>query len=150
VPKGSQVVSDPIGMPVRAGQDLAISIYASRPTGTVTGAGSLNHTNYISGPGDATTAPASTAYPTKTPVWYWLSGVDVRSSQARAGAIVALGDSITAGYASPVDANRGWVDLLADRLRAARPRSPLSVHLHPNNAGHGAMARAIPLSLFSD
>jgi lysophospholipase L1-like esterase len=127
VRKGGQAVSDPVGLSVAAGQNLAVSIYAAQATGTVTGAGSLNHTNFISGPGDATTATASTAYPTKAPVWYWLGGIDVRSSDPGAGAIVALGDSITAGYASTIDANRGWVDLLADRLRAAQTQPPLAV-----------------------
>ena len=49
-----------------------------------------------------------------------------------AGAVVALGDSITAGFDSTENANVGWVDLLADRLQAAHTSPPLSVL----NAGH--------------
>jgi lysophospholipase L1-like esterase len=87
----------------------------------VSSSGSLNHTNYISGPGDAAAAGAG-SYPTVMSNWYWLGGVDVLSANPHAKAIVALGDSITAGYNSTKNANTDWVDLLANRLRAAHPR----------------------------
>ena len=114
-------------LPVRAAQDLAISIYAPVPTGTATVTGSLNHTNYISGPGDATAATTAVSFPVKSSVWYWIDGVDVAPRDPDAGAVVALGDSITAGFDSTENANVGWVDLLANRLQAARTSPPLSV-----------------------
>jgi mannan endo-1,4-beta-mannosidase len=127
VPAESEVASDPVKLPVRAGQNLAISIYAPASTGTVTGAGSLNHTNYISGPGDATAATTAAAFPVQSPAWYWIDGVDVAPRDSDAGAIVALGDSITAGFDSTENANVDWLDLLADRLRARHTSPPLSV-----------------------
>jgi len=126
VAPGSEVASDPVTLAVRAGQNLAISIYAPVSTGTATIAGS-NHTNYISGAGDATAATTAASFPVSTPVWYWIDGVDVASPDPDAGAVVALGDSITAGFDSTENANVDWLDLLADRLRAAHISPPLSV-----------------------
>jgi hypothetical protein len=124
---GRELTSDPVRMALRAGQDLAISIYARSATGTVTTAGSLNHTNYLSGVGDRTNAAGALSFPQTSQAWYWIDGVDVRPAGPDAGAVVALGDSITAGYNSSHDANRDWVDLLGVRLRATLKRPLLSV-----------------------
>jgi lysophospholipase L1-like esterase len=67
------------------------------------------------------------SFPGKSSVWYWIDGVDVAPRDPDAGAVVALGDSITAGFDSTENANVGWLDLLANRLRAARTSPPLSV-----------------------
>jgi lysophospholipase L1-like esterase len=127
VPPGTEVASDPVKLSVRAGQNLAISIYAPARTGTATIAGSLNHTNYISGHGDATAATTAASFPVTSPAWYWIGGIDVVPRDRDAGAVVALGDSITAGFDSTENANLGWLDLLANRLRAAHTSPPLSV-----------------------
>ena len=127
VPAGHEIASDPVKLAVRAGENLAISLYAPGPTGTATIAGSLNHTNYISGRGDATAATTAAAFPVQSPAWYWIDGIDVAPRDADAGAVVALGDSITAGFDSTENANVGWPDLLADRLHAASTSPPLSV-----------------------
>ncbi|MFZ0388528.1 MAG: SGNH/GDSL hydrolase family protein, partial [Solirubrobacteraceae bacterium] len=124
---GAEVASDLVDLPVRAGQNLAISIYASSSTGTATVAGSLNHTNYISARGDATAATTAASFPVTSSAWYWIDGVDVAPRDPDAGAVVALGDSITAGFDSTENANVGWLDLLADRLNAAHTSPPLSV-----------------------
>ena len=47
--------------------------------------------------------------------WYWLSGIEVLAS-ARTAAVVTLGDSITDGAASTLDANHRWPDVLAETL----------------------------------
>jgi len=122
---GRQIASDPVDLPVRAGQNLAVSLYSSGATGVASTSGSLFHTNYISGATDAAATASASAFSTTTNSWFWLDGIDVLPSSASAGAIVALGDSITAGYKSTENANLDWVDLLADRLR--RGHSELSV-----------------------
>ena len=106
VPRGSEVASDPIALPIRAGQNLAISIYAPASTGTATIAGSLNHTNYMSGVGDATAATGGRQLPgQRSRPGYWIGGIDVTPRDRDAGAVVALGDSITAGFDSTENAN---------------------------------------------
>ncbi|MGA2012171.1 MAG: GDSL-type esterase/lipase family protein [Solirubrobacteraceae bacterium] len=147
VAPGAQVTSDPVDLAVRAGQDVAVSIYSARPTGTVTTGGSLDHTTWIAD-GDAAGSAGPSRYLTTSLAWYWLGGVDVLASGAGAGAIVALGDSITAGYNSTLNAGRDWVDLLADRLHAAHPRRNLSVlnagiagnNLHESSPCYGQSA----------
>jgi lysophospholipase L1-like esterase len=57
----------------------------------------------------------------------WIDGVDVASRDHDAGAVVALGDSVTAGFDSTENANVDWLGLLANRLRAAHTSPPLSV-----------------------
>jgi lysophospholipase L1-like esterase len=150
VPAGREVASDPVKLPVRPGQNLAISIYAPGSTGTATVAGSLNHTNYLSGPGDATAATTTASFPVRSPAWYWIDGVDVAPRNPEAGAVVALGDSITAGFDSTENANIGWPDLLAVRLHAADTSPPLSVlnagisgnNLHESSRCFGASGLA--------
>ncbi len=147
---GRQATSDPVNLSVRAGENLAVSLYSSGSTGDPTTSGSLFHTNYVSGPGDATGRATAGAFPATTNSWFWLSGIDVLPSSPNAGAIVALGDSITAGYASTRDAHLDWVDLLADRLRRARSRPELSVlnagiagnNLHESSSCYGESALA--------
>jgi lysophospholipase L1-like esterase len=48
--------------------------------------------------------------------YYYLSAIDVSGSTA-IGSVVAVGDSITEGYGSPIDANQRWTDDLAGRLQ---------------------------------
>jgi len=64
---------------------------------------------------------------------YWLAALDVQSSSA-AGTIVAVGDSWIDGRCSTTeggvvrpDLYQRWIDVLATRLAAARPKQPLAV-----------------------
>jgi lysophospholipase L1-like esterase len=147
---GHETTSDPIDLPVRAGQNLAVSLYSSGATGAASTSGSLFHTNYISRSGDATNATIASAFPTTTDSWFWLDGIDVLPSSPSAGAIVTLGDSITAGYKSTENANLDWVDLLADRLRHEPGHPQLSVlnagiagnNLHESSPCYGQSALA--------
>jgi lysophospholipase L1-like esterase len=74
-----------------------------------------------------TTSTLPISFPEEVSTWYWLDGVDVTPRNPRSGAVVALGDSITAGFASSPDRDADWPDRLADRLRAAPARPPLAV-----------------------
>jgi lysophospholipase L1-like esterase len=126
IPVGGQVASDLVPLHVQAGRDLAVSLYAPGPTGTVTGGGSLFHTNYISDQGDTAASASASSFPTVSHTWYFLTGVDVRP-RAKAAAVVAVGASITFGYRSTADAYRGWGDILARRLHARSRTRNLSV-----------------------
>jgi len=50
--------------------------------------------------------------------WFQLAAVDV-SAPAKAGAVVAFGDSITDGHGATTDGNDRWPDVLARRLQGA-------------------------------
>jgi lysophospholipase L1-like esterase len=75
---------------------------------------------------------------TKTRAWYWISAVDVMAP-TDAAAIVGLGDSITDGTTSTVDANRSWPSLLAERLSANPATANISI-LNLGIAGNQVLA----------
>ncbi len=117
VPAGAPVLSDPIDLNVPALGDLAVSLYLPGEAQATAVHGSAFQTNYVSLPGDFTGAATLPTQRTITS-WPFLTEVDV--SAPGAGAIVALGDSITDGAVTTVDANRRWPDLLALRLQTTR------------------------------
>jgi len=116
VPTAAPAVSDLIQFPVSGLTSLAISLYV--PDGENPG-GATPHslgqqTAYIV-PGDQTGAATLTGAETTTSR-FLLSGVDVLKGELGA-TIVTLGDSITDGFASTVDANHRYPDYLAQRLQ---------------------------------
>jgi lysophospholipase L1-like esterase len=124
IPPRAPALSDPVALSVPALSDLAVSIYLPQRTPAATLHASAFQHNYVV-PGNATGAP-SLPNPTVTTSWYFLSGVSVAASP-RAAAIVALGDSITDGAVTTIDANHRWPDFLARRLQADRSLRQLGV-----------------------
>ena len=112
IPPGAPLVSDPLDLPAPALASLSISLYLPE-VATCTCHATSMQTAYAA-PGDQTGAAALTGA-AKLQTRAFLSAVDVGSEQP-ARTIVALGDSITDGVGSTVDANRRWPDLLAERL----------------------------------
>jgi len=117
IPPGGVAWSDPVSMPVRAQQDLAVSLYIPgrdvRPS---------QHTNAVvtsyrtaNGAGDATADESRTRFTETMTAMWWLKSVEVQSSTA-GGAIVAFGDSITDGTCATLDAHDRWVNILSVRL----------------------------------
>jgi lysophospholipase L1-like esterase len=127
IPAGAPVLSDPVALDVPPLSELAISIYLPNPTPVSTVHLLGLQTSYVSAPdsGDLTGAAVLL---TSTPIGSWplLTGVQVKAPR-RAGAIVVLGDSITDGAGSSVDANRRWPDMLAERLQARSQLDHLAV-----------------------
>jgi lysophospholipase L1-like esterase len=93
-------------------------------------------TNYISPPGNFT---AETVMPVGnlTDQWFFLCGVDVIAPEG-AGGVVALGDSLTDGNISTIDAFCRWPDQLARRLveRSGRPIAVMNQGLGGNRILH--------------
>jgi lysophospholipase L1-like esterase len=126
IPIGAETYSDPVTMAIEPGQMLAVSVYVPAKTGPVSWHRTAWQTTYVSAPGDHTGDQDSDAY-TASPAtsWFWLDGVDV-AAPGDAYAIVTLGDSITEGTNSTVDANARWPDVLARRL-SSQPGNRASV-----------------------
>jgi lysophospholipase L1-like esterase len=118
VPPGAQVLSDPLDLRVAARGDLVISFYLPGPTGPPTTHILAFQTNYAA-PGDHVMDTGGTAFTSTFTQWYFLSGVDVATTQAT-GAIVAFGDSITDGARSRIDQNGRWPDVFAARMLGNR------------------------------
>ncbi len=125
IPAGAPMLSDPIPMRVEALSNLVVSLYLP-DTVMVNTFHSLGlQTSYVSSPGNFTAAITPPVASTSTS-WFFLSGVSVKAD-SRSAAIVALGDSITDGFASTVDANRRWPNVLAARLQAHRRYQDVAV-----------------------
>lgn len=118
IPAGARVLSDPVRLRVDAEEDLAISLYVAEETAALTAHSDADQTSFISTPGDFTAADVLPVGETTTS-WFWLTGVDV-STRGRTQVIVAVGDSITDGFGSTVDANARWPDILSRLINDRR------------------------------
>lgn len=117
IPAGASRYSDPLSLVVHAGDTLGISIYVTQTLAPSTWHPDSVNDNFVSVSGDYT---AAAAMPVASTIGSndWLSGVEVEPALPTS-AIVTLGDSITNGLRSTVNADRRYPDLLARRLREA-------------------------------
>jgi len=116
IPAGAEVYSDPVNLRVRAGQELSVSLFLPSGTGPTTWHSFADTTNYVA-PGNHASDTDGTAYTSTTTHWFFLDGVDVAAPRTD-NAVVALGDSITDGALSTLDANNRWPDFLSRRLNS--------------------------------
>ncbi len=115
IPAGAPFLSDPIDLPVAPLASLSISLYVPQETGQCTCHATGMQNAFVSDTGDFTGKPFT---PKETlQARAFLTGVDVETVKA-GHAVVILGDSISDGMGSTVDANHRWPDLLANRLNA--------------------------------
>lgn len=117
IPPGAPAISDPVAIDVKALDSLSISLFVPRNTGPVATHPLGRATAYLADGGDQTAATALPGAATSI-ARFFISGVEVDAPGA--SALVTLGDSITDGYGSTLDANRRWPDVLAERLAAAQ------------------------------
>jgi lysophospholipase L1-like esterase len=123
IPVGAEALSDPLDMDVAPLQELLISVFVPGASGPATNHFDAQQDNFISTPGDFTLAASAAPYTTKNSCSYFVDGVSVRASGRVVGAVVALGDSITDGTFSTVNANRRWPNDLARRFDALHGRT---------------------------
>jgi lysophospholipase L1-like esterase len=116
IPAGAPFLSDPIAIAVQPLSNVVVSLYLPDTVQASTFHSLGVQTTYVTAPGNytASVTPPIAATPTS---WFFLSGLSVLAD-SRTAAIVTVGDSITDGYASTVDTNRRWPNLLAARLQA--------------------------------
>ena len=125
IPPGAPALSDPVDLRVSDLGEVAVSLYLPDPTPGETVHLVGRQTAYISGAGDFTAAQTISA-PMTTEARFFLSGIEVQADD-QARSIVTLGDSITDGMNSTLDANKRWPDRLAERLLDRRHPHLLSV-----------------------
>jgi lysophospholipase L1-like esterase len=125
VAAGAEVLSDPVALRVSPFTHLAVSLYLPAATGPATEHVQARQVNYVAS-GDHALTYGRQGYGRQTQSWYFLAGVDVHAPERFAGTIVTLGDSITDGVGSPVNANARWPNDLARRL-VARTGSAMAV-----------------------
>lgn len=119
VSPGAPVLSDPVEFDTDELELVAISLYFEGEVDACTCHTTGGQTARVSPPGNFTDSDFEAAETTQARAF--LSGVDVLTDAA-AGVVVTLGDSITDGFGSSVDGNSRWPDFLAERL--ARRRGP--------------------------
>ncbi len=143
---GAVMFSDPIAYKVPALTELSVSLWVQDTIRATTRHALALQTNYISAHGDYTSAARFTPDTTNV-YWLWLTGVDVFNAKGT-GVIVAIGNSITDGFASTPNTNSRWPDLLATRLLTSSepPKAIVNAGISGNRvlgpvAGPSALSR---------
>jgi lysophospholipase L1-like esterase len=126
IPAGAEALSDPVSLTVGSEQNLAVSLFTAGMTSTPTAHVFAAQTNYVAS-GNFAAAESGSAFTDTATSWYFLDGVDVMVSPSIKGAVVTLGDSITDGTASTLNANRRWPNDLARRFLAGPSGLVMSV-----------------------
>jgi lysophospholipase L1-like esterase len=118
VAAGATALSDPVALRVEALQDVAVSLFVPDADVQPSQHNNAQVTSYLTdnGAGDKSASEDGKPFTGKTTSMLWLKSIDVTSTAARAGAIVAFGDSITDGTCSTLDAHDRWEDALAQRI----------------------------------
>lgn len=143
IPPGAPLLSDPIDLEVDELESISIALYFPDNTGQCTCHQVGLQPGYVAD-GDASNEVIVTD--TRVQSRAFITGVEVLGDAA--GAVVALGDSITDGVGSTSGANNRWPDVLAERL-AARSGPGFGVVNHgisgnrvlADGAGESALAR---------
>jgi lysophospholipase L1-like esterase len=108
------MLSDPVALPVKALDNISLSLFVSGATGPCTCHPGARADGFVSAPGDYTAGPFEETQTIANRAF--ISAIEVESS---APAIITFGDSITDGTASTNNSNHRWPDILAERLVAA-------------------------------
>lgn len=153
IPPGATALSDPMTGDVAAQQTLAISLHVSGSSGAITAHNRAMQSTFKSRTGDHAAEESADAYGTQSAVWFFLDGVLLEAPK-QTQSVAALGDSITAGVGTTLDANHRWPDVLADRLAtlpAARQMGVVNEGISgnrvlsgvskPGSAGDAALSR---------
>lgn len=114
---GATVLSDPLPGEVAPQQVLAVSLHVSGTSGALTAHNRSMQSTYKSSTGDHAADESAAQFGTQSSVWFFLDGITVEAPK-QTQSVATLGDSITAGVGTTMDANRRWPDVLADRLAA--------------------------------
>jgi lysophospholipase L1-like esterase len=146
VPAGAEYLSDPIDYPVAALSNVAVTFHLDDAPTVETGHPGSRATSYVLH-GNSVGA-ANFSAPEKVEHWYQIAEIDVQAPPG-AGAVVALGDSITDGHATTTNGNDRWTDVLAARLQQSPATRMIGVvnkgiggnHLLTDGLGPNALAR---------
>lgn len=114
VPAGGELVSDPVRLPVSAGEHLGVTMRFAESTGPATYHYAATATAYRAG-GDRMDDVEGTSFTDTSRSWYYLAGVETVAPRDDR-AVAAFGDSITDGLRSTPDADNRYPDELADIL----------------------------------
>lgn len=125
IPVGGEIYSDPAALAVSANEDLVISFFLPKQTiALYTSHYKANQVSYFAAGNQA--ANKNLTSPTNYRSWHFATAVDVDAA-AGSGAVVAIGDSITDGTGSDLNANNRWPNLLFNTLHGQPANNKLAV-----------------------
>ncbi|GAB2969082.1 hypothetical protein GCM10017788_80370 [Amycolatopsis acidiphila] len=135
---GGEAISDPIPFPATNGGsgNLVVSIHLPSAVTRAPVHTAPATPTYLA-TGNTTTDASGTPYTTTLPGDYYLTGVDVTTTDPSAGTIAILGDQTSAAGASAAGRTdqQTWVDHLPDTLAGALPGSVVNVSRAGQPAG---------------
>jgi lysophospholipase L1-like esterase len=125
IPPGEAMLSDPLDFDLPALTNLAITIYFGKISATTINGHPGSRTTFFIKPGNVV-SDADMTGASKAQHWYIITGVEVLADSS-AGAVVALGDSITDGRGPADNTNARWPDDFARRLNTNAPTANVAV-----------------------
>lgn len=114
IPAGAPLLSDPVALPVKALDRLAVSLYAP---GRLPTRGVRGLWQYVAGPNGDASGAATLPHARIARAPAILTEVEIAPTQPT-NVVVTFGDSITEGAQSTINGFKGWPDRLAERLAA--------------------------------
>ena len=123
IPAGSDYLSDPVEMPAKALETIAVSLHYDGEPEQTSHPGSRATSWYL--PSDHLSDAVMTDA-LHFDHWFNLAALEVERC-APARVIVALGDSITDGKGSTTNGNDRWTDVLAERLQRDPQRRGIAI-----------------------
>jgi len=126
IPAGVEVWSDPAPLAVAARQSVVISLFAEDAPRLTQLDDSTGVVSYEASGADHAGDVSGARFAASSDGWRVADGLAVAAAPS-AGAVVAFGDSITAGFQVHPAPNLSWPALLAGRLLAEAPACPTSV-----------------------
>ena len=112
IPTSAPLLSDPVDLPVPALADVSLSLYFPEDTGLCTCHQLAVQEGFVSAPGDFSASEFTAAQTVQSRAF--VSGIEVEVPHGKT--VVVLGDSISDGLGSTLNANRRWPDVFARRL----------------------------------
>ncbi|MEU3373639.1 FG-GAP-like repeat-containing protein [Streptomyces sp. NPDC006660] len=135
IPPGGSADSDALAFPVRADEDLLVSVYLPQAVAQAPFHEYTRATSYATAPSDTADRAAAgdgKSFPATFTHWAYLGGLDV-TAQDGAGTVVAIGDSQTDGAHTSLDTNRQWTAFYARALQSGpRPMGVVNAGISGN------------------
>jgi lysophospholipase L1-like esterase len=124
LPAGGEADSDPVKVNLVGHKPYAVSLYLGAHQRLQAWHRFARQVNFISEPGDHGEDTAADSYRQDFTAFAWITSLSV--TDAPAGSVLAIGDSITDGVSSTLGRNRRWTDALSRRL-AVEGKTPMAV-----------------------
>lgn len=127
LPAGTVAVSDPVELRLPPLADVTVSLFI--PAQAISQSTVHSYALQINYKAAGNAVAARTLpNPVEVSSWYFIKGIEVKTdAEHPAGAVVALGDSITDGAASAPNTNGRWPDVLSRRIQADKALAGMGV-----------------------